>query len=152
MQASLASFMRSTRPSRFRLSCFRYLLFLADYLLTPLDASGSGIALRLIQEFLVEEPGMLLLDLLEQRPVKADDVYRLIASRQVYVDLNKAPLATPGHVRVFVNQVTAEAYAAVQTDEPFMPPAVQITLRPGEQLKWDGCVWTIAILGNRHSP
>ena len=58
------------------------------------------------------EPGILLRDVLERVKdvAKHDDIYLLIASGEVYVDLGVAAIVEPERVRVFANTKIAAAY------------------------------------------
>src|SRR5438445_4798885 len=95
----------------------RNLRFLEDYLAlepTVIDEHSADI-LRLV----LDQPGLPLDELIEQlgNP-SVDDIYPLIASNRIYVDLHAAPLAEPERVRVFRDADVARAYALVGMQEP----------------------------------
>lgn len=95
----------------------RNLQFLEDYLRFDL-ASVSGFVDQAVKTAVQAEPGILLNDLLERARGVAtrDDVYLLIASGAIYVDLCAAALIEPERVRVFVNPGVAAAYQHACTD------------------------------------
>jgi putative transposase len=77
-----------------------------------------------------------------------DDVYALIASEQLYVDLSQTPLADPAHVQVFVDQEQAAAYRTLsQSTFHLFPSLSSCMLAPGTLLWWDGKPWRILNLG-----
>jgi putative transposase len=80
-----------------------------------------------------------------------DDIYQLIATREVYVDLNAAPLVEPHQVRVFPNKETATAYAHIVE----VPPNSMannprfIDLAVGSAVEWNNRAWKIANVGDK---
>jgi transposase InsO family protein len=90
----------------------RNLRFLNDYLIKApsVDKDTSASVLTLINQ----RPGVQLRALLDTLgEAQADDIYTLIVSGRIYVDLHAAALAEPQHVRLFSDQETASAYAMV---------------------------------------
>lgn len=86
----------------------RNLVFLEDYL----RASPQGIsatAYKAVRAFVEMHPDVTLRDLLEQvAGVTNDDIYTLIAHKQILVDLSAAPLVEPAQVHVFLEDSYAE--------------------------------------------
>lgn len=89
----------------------RNLQFLEDYLRFDC-ASVTGFVGQAIKATVNAEPGMLLSDLFERAKdvAKRDNVYLLIASGEVYVDLDAAAVVEPERVHVFADAETALAY------------------------------------------
>lgn len=89
----------------------RNLQFLEDYLRFDC-ASVTGFVDQAIRTAVQAEPGILLRDLLERVKdvAKHDDIYLLIASGGVYVDLGATAIVEPERVRIFANAVIAAAY------------------------------------------
>jgi putative transposase len=89
----------------------RNLQFLEDYLRFDL-ASVAGFVDQAIQTAVQAEPGIFLSDLFERaRDVaKRDDIFLLIATGAIYVDLGAAAMVEPERVRVFASPETAAAY------------------------------------------
>jgi transposase InsO family protein len=90
----------------------RNLQFLEDYMRFD-SADATNFVNPLIKAAVQAEPGILLQKLLEkfQGVVEPDEIYLLIASGGVYVDLSSAAIAEPDKVHVFIN---AEMAAACQ--------------------------------------
>ncbi|MGH9587998.1 MAG: TnsA endonuclease N-terminal domain-containing protein [Acidobacteriaceae bacterium] len=89
----------------------RNLQFLDDYLRHD-SGSTAGPANAAIKTIIEAEAGILLSDLLVKvhGVVESDVIYALIASGEVYVNLSKAVLAEPAHVRLFANARVAAGY------------------------------------------
>ena len=89
----------------------RNLQFLEDYLRFD-GVSVAGFVDEAIKTAVRAEPGILLSEVLQRvkRVAKHDDVYLLLASGEVYVDLCAAPIVEPEKVRVFANAEIARAY------------------------------------------
>jgi putative transposase len=78
----------------------------------------------------------------------SDDVYALIATEQLYVDLSHTPLADPQPVQVFVDRAQATAYTTLsQSAWHLFPGSASSPLLPGTLLWWDGKPWRILNLG-----
>lgn len=88
----------------------RNLLFLEDYLRCD-PASAAGFVSPAIKAAIEENPGILLRELLEGAGdvAKRDEIYFLIATGSVYVDLSAAAIVEPEKVRVYVDSETADA-------------------------------------------
>jgi hypothetical protein len=86
----------------------RNLQFLEDYLRFD-SASVNGFANPSLKETVRSHPGILLRELLEQNG-KHDEIYLLIATGDLYVDLRAAAIAEPDQVQVFANAEMAAAY------------------------------------------
>jgi hypothetical protein len=95
----------------------RNLRFLEDYLaLDP--ASINQQRANVILELVKEQPGVHLAALVGQLDNQSvDDIYALIASNRMYIDLHVAPLAEPDRVRVFRDAETARAFELAGIDE-----------------------------------
>lgn len=80
-----------------------------------------------------------------------DDIYTLIATGEVYANLEAAPLLSADQVQVFSSRdaALASAYAAATDTPAKAPPPATITLTVGHLVIWDGNVWTMANVGER---
>ncbi len=89
----------------------RNLQFLEDYLRFD-RPSAEGFVDPAIRDMVEAEPGISLADLLEHSSglTKPDEIYLLIASGELCVDLGAAAIAEPRQVRVFTDAETAAAY------------------------------------------
>jgi transposase InsO family protein len=78
-----------------------------------------------------------------------DDIYALIATQQLYVDLNAARLSEPEKVRVFLSREVAFAYKlSTEITASSLPTSFQsIQITVGASLLWDGEYWEVANTG-----
>ena len=127
----------------------RNMLFLEDYLRAdcpPVDQKISQMFLSLV----TSRPGIALDELLRSaHGVSSDEIYTLLASEQLYVDVRAAPLAEPEQVRVFRDEGTARAHAVI-AETTRQAPADELRSVPvvsGASIVWDGRCWTIVNVG-----
>lgn len=123
----------------------RNLLFLEDYLRAdcpPVAENTAGVVLALV----TGQPGVRLDELLRQlEGASSDDLYTLIATDRLYVDLRGAALAEPERVPVFRDRETALAFAVIAR-AACRPPTGRggsLNLAPGSAVLWDGRHWTV---------
>jgi len=91
----------------------RNLLFLEDYLRAEGPSVGEAAAATILA-LVARQPGLRLDELLSQlTEASSDDVYALVASERLYVDLHAAALAEPERVQVFCDLPTARAHLAL---------------------------------------
>src|SRR2546425_9080121 len=91
----------------------RNLRFLEDYLGSDVPPLSKHIA-EAILALVGQQPGMHLDELVvDLGETSADDVYALIASNRLYVDLHTVALAEPERVRLFRDTEIARACAVV---------------------------------------
>ena len=115
----------------------RNMQFLEDYL--RLDSVPiSSLVRERVLAYVSAWPGVALQELLAQNPRLAppDEIYSLIATGQLYVDLHAAALAEPAQVQVFANQDAARACALVPqkrlTQDPYsLQPQASYANTPG---------------------
>lgn len=118
----------------------RNIVFLEDYYReSSLMVEESSLAT--VISVVSAELGITLAELLRQETgVSADDIYTLIATEQVYVNLSATPLAEPERVQVFRDQETALAYA-LMVEAPTPTATISspvINLATGTPVYWDG--------------
>src|SRR5712692_1833131 len=90
----------------------RNLRFLNDYLIKPLSVDQHTA--ETVLAHVKQRPGVQLAALLDTLgEAQADDIYTLLVSGRIYVDLHAAALAEPQHVQLFADQETASAYMMV---------------------------------------
>lgn len=89
----------------------RNLQFLEDYIRCD-PTSMAGFVDPDIKAAIEAKPGIVLRELLERAGgiPKTDEIYLLIATGGIYVDLSAAAIIEPEQVRVFANAKTARAY------------------------------------------
>jgi putative transposase len=119
------------------------LRFLGEYLRglppsVPLDVAMA------VRTTVMSQPGIRLLDLITSlHRGRADDIYLLILTDQVYVDLSKTPLADHEHVQVFLDRAVAESHTTLQSSSAQHPRRYALSLTVGAPVVLDGNVWTI---------
>ena len=86
----------------------RNILFLEDYWHGD-RVPVHGQARAAIQALVAAHPGMTLAELLDRAPGTPDDLYQLIATEALFVDLHAAPLAEPTWVQVFCDAQAARS-------------------------------------------
>jgi putative transposase len=95
----------------------RNLRFLQDYF----DPDYPEVPLKArfqITEAVKRQPGLAVADLVRRlSDAGYDEVYRLIAVGNLYVDLESSPLAQPSDVRVYPNSTSARTYTLVLSQE-----------------------------------
>lgn len=97
--------------------------------------------------------GISLEDLFKQTSSLAsrDDIFRMIAYRQIYVDLNAVPLPEFKFVRVFSNKQLALAYQFVTHENSLLQTydAPYVNVKPQEYVLWDRKSWQIINVGEQ---
>jgi transposase InsO family protein len=95
--------------------------------------------------------GITITQLVQQlEGIKIDDLNSLIATNQVYVDLEAAPLSCPDQVQVFLSAEDAVTYAtAVALAEASAPIMQSINIAAGMSINWDGNIWLILNFGEK---
>ena len=80
-----------------------------------------------------------------------DDIYQLIATGELYVDLSAAPIVEPHQVRIFPNRETAVAYAHIVEVSPIAVANNPrfIDLAVGSGVEWNNRAWKIANVGDK---
>lgn len=127
----------------------RNLIFLQDYLRDDYPEVAEA-ALAEIRQRVASEPGLKLNQLLPGlQSASCDDLYRALATGQIYTDLRATPLAEPDRVRLFGDAWTAQAFVVLP--ETFTAESVggfqSFALEVNASLHWDGRSWTIVNLG-----
>ena len=127
----------------------RNMLFLEDYLRDDCPLVGKQ-AREDILSLVAANPGMTLDELLRTAEISiSDDLYGMIASEEVYIDVRLAPLAEPGRVRVFPDKDTSQAYMMIAAEISAAPTSgiVPVRVALGAAVSWDERRWTIINLG-----
>ena len=119
------------------------LRFLGDYLRGSPPPVSPDVALA-ICTVVMSQPGIRLLNLIKTlHRGKADDIYQLILTHQLYVDLLAVRLTDYGHVQVFLDQAQAESYATLQPTSTSLPRPSTLQLTIGAPIILDGKAWII---------
>lgn len=126
----------------------RNLIFLEDYFRSDPPSSENPTCQAVLA--LLASQGTTLATLLHhiRGPGAQDEVFRMIAYGDVYVDLYAAPLVEPSRVRVVPCEGTLDSNAGVNSglqQPPVDSGLFQVAV--GAELDWDGRVWTIVNVG-----
>ncbi|HVQ38280.1 MAG TPA: TnsA endonuclease N-terminal domain-containing protein, partial [Pyrinomonadaceae bacterium] len=128
----------------------RNLIFLKDYF-SPRVSNITDNARQAIITAIKAKPGMTLEELFEttESVASRDDLYQLIAAREVFIDFDRAPLVEPERVLVFVDPQTASAYHQILEISPSTGPtrAPFLELAIGNTAEWNGRIVTILNVG-----
>ncbi len=127
----------------------RNLRFLSYYLRTD-TPSVKDQARSEATTLTASHPGITLHALLHQcERATGDDIYTLLATEQLYVDVYTAPLAEPERVHIFCDKQTALAWATAIMQDDFSDRSRPHTLlvEPGAAVMWDGKLCTILYQG-----
>jgi transposase InsO family protein len=123
--------------------------FLEDYLRID-NPQAPPEARNAIRSLIKANHGITLSELLDQtQPFVADDIYTLVASSDIFIDLSKYPIKDIHHTRLFLDQEMAEAYSVFSNAIPgafSSSPFVNIAI--GSSVMWDGIPWEIMNVGN----
>jgi transposase InsO family protein len=127
----------------------RNTVFLEDYLGedTPKVSEQSQ---QKILSFFGTESRITLSDLLNhtlEAKIAVDDVYIMIATGNIYVDLRAEPLVERTQVWVYPSQESAKAYATDHA-EKFFPKASYIEIKEGARIIWNNRVLNIIHVGD----
>jgi transposase InsO family protein len=131
----------------------RNVAFLSDYLDEQWPPVTRYDADQVLAHF--EGKSWVLLDDLVNGSGKseADIVNKLIADKELYVDLHKDLLAEPRFAKVFRDEITAKAiHTQIRSNqklEPIQLPLLHpVRMIQGEIIEWDGAPFTIKAVGN----
>lgn len=121
----------------------RNIVFLRDYLDPGCPPANTEIADAILAQVRLV-PGITLKKLIEAFNGEAsDDIYKLIAQRAIFADLDQFPLGNPQHARIFRDEITCRGYsAAIQTRAGF-DRHLDVSISNRTQFQWDGRQYTI---------
>ena len=128
----------------------RNIQYLEDYWRFDAAAVAPAIRETVIAE-VAAAPGLLLNELLGRTTGVAsrDDIQRLIATGDVFVDLRAAGVMEPEKVRVFPSRETALAYRRIERPPGREARSPFVRCAPGAAILWDGRVSTIVNSGEK---
>lgn len=124
------------------------LIFLEDYF-----RFKSNIPLFIVEQILTTvqaTPGTTIATTLASIPgVRANDIYAMIATEQLYVDLYAVPLVEHWRVQLWADGQTHAAYThlALGTTGHHREITSPTKLLPNTLLVWDSQLWTLVNLG-----
>ena len=128
----------------------RNLRFLEDYLRSDDQQRLISEHARLsVTSLLAAYPGMTLSELSGSAKATVDEIYLLLVTNEIFIDLCAAPLVDPDQVYVFLDQETAFAYSQITRFRPPSPAdgMSSFEFAVGMELSWDGRRWRVINLG-----
>ncbi|MCI0392572.1 MAG: Mu transposase C-terminal domain-containing protein, partial [Acidobacteria bacterium] len=128
----------------------RNLRFLEDYLRAGDQQRWISEPAKLsVISLLAAHPGMTLGELSGSAKATMDEIYLLLVSNEIFVDLCAAPLVDPACVRVFLDQEAAFAHSQITRLRPPSPAdgMSSFEIVVGMELSWDGRRWRVINLG-----
>ena len=128
----------------------RNLYFLEDYFRASTESDSPISNQEKIMGLVATQPAITLLKLLELQ-FNPDEIYSLIATKKLYVDLSAADLASEAEkVQLFLSIETARSIPQLIKSENFEDTKNQIFVNPtiGSQIIWDGIDWRVLNLGS----
>ncbi len=136
------------------------LIFLEDYFKFETNVAAPICAQLL--ERVQAKPGITLAALLTSVPeLRADDVYALIARKQLYTDLDAVPLVRQWQVQLYLDQQIKEAHQYLNIEPAKIANKGSLldldlvgttdrdtSLQVNSKLLWDGRSWTLVNFGD----
>jgi putative transposase len=129
----------------------RNLRFLEDYL--RVDDRQTLISQRArssVLSLLTACPGITMSELFNRAMATTDEIYLLLVTNEVFIDLCAVPLIDPVNVRVFLDQDAAFAHSQITKLRPPSPAdgMSSFEMNVGMELSWDGKRWRIINIGH----
>jgi putative transposase len=124
------------------------LMFLEDYF--RFDSNVTNFVREVVRSAVQTTPGISLAAVLkEEAGVRANDVYALIATEQLYVDLYAAPLIEHWRVQLYLDQVDYDAKKNILALQKAINNSLAplSKLLPNTTIIWDTRLWTLVNLG-----
>lgn len=125
----------------------RNIQFLEDYLRADSTAVAAD-SRDIVIAYVLANPGLTLEYLMRATAarVQADDIFRMIATHHVYIDLHAAPLAEPSRVEIYGS---AEAASAGRTNSSEKTQFISLSrLQYGSTFIWDARLWRVINVGD----
>ncbi|EAZ88911.1 TnsA endonuclease N-terminal domain-containing protein [Crocosphaera chwakensis] len=124
----------------------RNLEILSDYFRGNITVAPS--TKRLVQSLVQAKPGITLSELFEHTE-NVDEIYGLIASEVIFIDLNNCPLSETQNCYIFPNATIAKAFLTIVNSKATAetPISHAIELIPGQTVMYDGKSLIIALVG-----
>ena len=126
----------------------RNLNFLGYYLNldTPIV---NELARAHVNAVVASERRIKLSDMIKNRhPASTDDIYTMLATEELYVDLYSAPIAEPESVYIFTDKTVADAL--VVNEEHYINPLHEpciVSMQMGTKINWDGQPFEVINIG-----
>lgn len=129
---------------------YRNITFLEDYYRNRVDSIDPNQT-QLIRAIIQEQPGITLRELLYQaNKVSVDEIYQLVATEKIYVDLKATLLVEPERCRVFCDQLSGTTYNLMVSSQTIADSISSpvINLIPNTPINWDGESYNLVQIGH----
>ena len=128
----------------------RNLRFLEDYF-NDGSLNNDSPAFPRATAVVAASPGITLAALLSDSEIRPGDVYKMIASEALHVDLHATLLTQPENVRVFTNSEEANAYtnAGLLRGPTDRQAQSTVVVASGTTILWDARPWVILNAGEK---
>ena len=128
----------------------RNLVFLEDYYLeNKVDVSVE--TMNEVISLVIENPGILLINLINMTKIEADLIYRLLITEGLFIDIQQELLSQPDQCHVYLNREVAMANQAIEySNKRLKFENCMIDTTPGNEVLWDGNKWTILNAGDKY--
>ncbi|UUV23642.1 MULTISPECIES: Mu transposase C-terminal domain-containing protein [Lysinibacillus] len=121
----------------------RNLEFLADYIARECVPEYSIVSK--IKGVILSSPGITLLDLIihSEEQYTADDIYALITSNHIYIDLYNDLITEPENIIVFLNKEQYKSFSIVEKSSRKNKSSSKVDLKQGQRILWGDIIWEI---------
>lgn len=122
----------------------RNLEFLDDYFRDPNPPPLDPRTASLVTAIISCRQGLMLSDLfVHAGDISRDEIYYMIANREIYVDIYSSLLVEPDHVPVFTDEFNSTVCTPITPPENAIRREPMITFSTGEKMVWDDKLFEI---------
>jgi len=128
---------------------YRNIVFLEDYYLGNQDIPSESK--EKVLSLIKENPGILLVNLIDEKKVDADTIYNLLVRCEIYINIEEELISEPDLCHVFANQDVALAYQAINSDrKDSMFANCMVDVAPGKEIIWGNILWMIVNMDDKY--
>jgi putative transposase len=128
----------------------RNFIWLSDYFYSRKQLSVADEVIKNIRTLISQTAEITLAQIIKQEIASIDDLNILIATNQVYVDLQSAFLGQPEQVRIYLDSEEALIYKNLALSQTIATGGdTSIKVAVGTYIDWDGIKWEIVNPGNK---
>ncbi|SMQ77558.1 Mu transposase, C-terminal [Bacillus sp. OV166] len=120
----------------------RNVRFLEDYLKN--DEPVSPDLKKQIVNYVTDNFGVKLINLIDEFDGKSDEIYKCIATKQIFIDLESELISEYSKTSVYANEIFAKAIPKKKSDSINLV----VNLEVGEEIIWDSVLWRIINIGS----
>jgi len=125
----------------------RNIIFLEDFYRTDVSPIPDAVRLEILS-IVNSNTGILLRDLISEiKPASSDNIYKMIVSDELYVDLNNSILSEINDVRVYTSKIRSEIDSQNCSLHDTDYRVVLLKINIGDTIIWDGKACKILNIG-----